>query len=622
MIEAALSYTKRNGNRPALPIFPLRPRGKAPLIGADRGGRGCHDATSDPETVRQWWTQWPDANIGIATGGGIVVLDIDIDHDGGKFGDESLSQLEDEHGLLPDTWEALTGRGGRHIYFQCDDAAVTVGTNIRNGIDFRGAGGYVVAPPSIHENGHRYEWEAGHSPADTPLAPLPEWLHEIMVTGTAKARTAPAEIPEKIRSGERNDQLFKTACSLRAKGLTEKEILGALREMNAERCDPPVKDYELVKLVESAGKYQRGNQTREEKKQPPDVFLSCFKTLDSFEEQEATWLVPGWIPEGQITLMAADGGIGKTTLWCNLIAALSSGGVCLLDPPGYQRAAQTVAFMTTEDSVRKKLHKKLRLAGADMKRIISPDFAADREGVLRDLKFGTIGIEHFVRHFRPALCVFDPVQGFVPPEINMGSRNAMRDCMAPLISLGEETGTTFLVVCHTNKRKGASGRDRIADSADLWDISRSVLMAGYTDEQGIRYLSNEKNNYCQLQESVLFSIDGDGLIHREGTTWKRDREYMADAAAAVSVPKREDCKQFILEELDRAGGRAPVKAIEQAAARAGFKDKTVRDAKDALKNEKRICYKQSFESGSKAWYIERVVLENFVEIQDEMDMPF
>lgn len=68
---------------------------------------------------------------------------------------------------------------------------------------------------------------------------------------------------------------------------------------------------------------------------PPeeDPFLSCFKTLDTFEEEEATWLVPGWIPEGQITLMAADGGIGKTTLWCNLIAAISSGRCCILPRP-------------------------------------------------------------------------------------------------------------------------------------------------------------------------------------------------------------------------------------------------------------------------------------------------
>lgn len=156
-----------------------------------------------------------------------------------------------------------------------------------------------------------------------------------------------------------------------------------------------------------------------------DPFLSCFKALDDFEEQEATWLIPGWVPEGQITLMAADGGIGKTTLWCNMIAAISSGRACVLDPPGHTRQPKKVAFLTTEDSVRKKLKKKLRLAGANTANILTPDFAADKDGLLRGLKFGSQEMERFIKYFRPALCVFDPVQGFVPPDINMGIHDRM-----------------------------------------------------------------------------------------------------------------------------------------------------------------------------------------------------
>ena len=219
-----------------------------------------------------------------------------------------------------------------------------------------------------------------------------------------------------------------------------------------------------------------------------------FKPLSEYQEEEAEWIVPGWIPKGQISLIAADGGIGKTTLWCHIIAALSSGSACILDPPGFTREPMKITFMTTEDSVRKKLCKKLRLAGADMDNIITPDFAMDRTGLLRSLNFGTEEMDRVLRYLKPVLCIFDPVQGFTPPKVNMGSRNEMRDCMAPLISIGEDIGTTALIVCHTNKRKGAYGRDRIADSADLWDISRSVMMAGFTEDQGVRYLSNEKNN--------------------------------------------------------------------------------------------------------------------------------
>ena len=215
--------------------------------------------------------------------------------------------------------------------------------------------------------------------------------------------------------------------------------------------------------------------------------LSLFKPLEDFPEEEAKWLVPGWIPEAQITLIAADGGIGKTTLWYHIIAALSNGTICILDPPGHTREPMRITFLTTEDSVRKKLRKKLRLAGANMRNIITPDFAADKDGLLRKVKFGTPEMDTILRTLHPVLCIFDPVQGFTPPKVNMGSRNEMRDCMAPLVSIGEDINTTALLICHTNKRKGAYSRDRIADSADLWDIARSVMMAGYTVEQGICY---------------------------------------------------------------------------------------------------------------------------------------
>lgn len=330
----------------------------------------------------------------------------------------------------------------------------------------------------------------------------------------------------------------------------------------------------------------------------------CFKPLSQFSEEEATWLIPGWLPEGQITLLAADGGIGKTSLWCHIIAAISSGSRCVLDPPDYTRPPAEVSFLTTEDSVRKKLVRKLRLAGACMDNVYAPDFSSDKSGLLRTLKFGSPVMESFVRESVHKLYVFDPIQSFIPPSLNMGSRNAMRDCLAPLISLGEETGATFLIIAHTNKRKGASGRDRVADSADFWDISRSVLMAGYADEQGVRYLSNEKNNYSRLQETLLFTVDEDGQIVEKGRSWKRDREFQQDALMGISAPKREDCKNWLLAQLEASDGRMPSVELDDAAKAAGFTSKTVRNAKDALKNEGMLLYRQTFTEGRKQWYTE------------------
>ena len=330
--------------------------------------------------------------------------------------------------------------------------------------------------------------------------------------------------------------------------------------------------------------------------------LPGFKTLDQMDEEEATWLIQGWIPSGQITLLAADGGVGKTSLWCSIIAALSSGTSCMLDPPGTVRQPMRILFITTEDSVRKKLKTKLRLAGANQANIITPDFMDGASGSLRALKFGTPQLEAAISQIKPDFAIFDPVQGMVPPDINMGNRNAMRDCMAPLIALGEKYGTTFLVVCHTNKRKGAYGRDRIADSADLWDISRSVLMAGMTEEDGVRYLSNEKNSYANQQKTALFRIDNNGNTQPEGSTWKRDKDFMVSAAMTKTPAVREDCEEFLIQTLTEAGGRMLSRFLEGQARDSLYTQATIKRAKDALKAAEKIRYEATGNRKNTQWY--------------------
>ena len=335
-------------------------------------------------------------------------------------------------------------------------------------------------------------------------------------------------------------------------------------------------------------------------------YSSCFKTLDEFEEQEASWLVKDWLPEGQITLLAADGGVGKTTLWCDIAAAISSGKQCILDKESCIREPGMVLIFTTEDSVSKMLKKKLRLAGANMKNIKALDLSQDPDGkILSALPFGSSELNKVIRAQRPDLCIFDPVQGFLDPLINMGSRNAMRQALAPLIPLGEETGTSFLIICHSNKRKGAAGRDRIADSADLWDIARSVIMMGYTQEQGIRYLSNEKNNYTIPPQTILFGINN-GQIEYKGATDKHDRDYMLEGIKKNdTTPQRDDCRQFIIDTLKACEDNKISSAeLLQAAKDEGYSKGTFQRAKDDMRERGEIISKREggTKRGSGTWY--------------------
>jgi hypothetical protein len=148
-----------------LAVFPCRPRDKRPAT-----ANGLKDATKDLETIRAWWRQEPDFNIGIATGPASNVFVIDIDS---GEAEAELRRLEAENAALPPSIETITARG-RHVYFRWPEKPVRNSTSkIAPGIDVRGDGGYVLAPPSIHPSGRAYAWSVDCAKA---FAAAPEWL--------------------------------------------------------------------------------------------------------------------------------------------------------------------------------------------------------------------------------------------------------------------------------------------------------------------------------------------------------------------------------------------------------------------------------------------------------------
>ena len=143
--------------------------------------------------------------------------------------------------------------------------------------------------------------------------------------------------------------------------------------------------------------------------------------MDSVEEKEPAWLIQDYIPLYQISSLAGDGGSGKTTIWCALAAAVSAGKVPFIldDFPFEPFEPQRVMFFSAEDSFEYTLKRRLRKNGANLSNIYSIDIADDR---FQDVKFNSPFLEQLLDKYRPALCVFDPIQAFVPPDIRMGDR--------------------------------------------------------------------------------------------------------------------------------------------------------------------------------------------------------
>lgn len=250
MMDQAIKYAEMG-----LAVFPVR-QNKAPFT-----PHGCKDAKKDKRAIKNWWSRYPDANIGIATGsisGGIIVIDIDIDEDKGIYGDDSLRNWENENGELPETWRAITGRGGYHIYYRSDEKIKNT-TNLYPGIDIRGEGGYVIAPPSIHLNGNYYRWEI--DPEDTDIHFADQQVMKF-INGAGKQsgiveQKPKFKLPDRIKEGARNDTLYRYGCSLQSKGYTDEEILNRLEDANT-RCDVPLQEDEITTIYNSVVELEKG----------------------------------------------------------------------------------------------------------------------------------------------------------------------------------------------------------------------------------------------------------------------------------------------------------------------------------------------------------------------------
>jgi Bifunctional DNA primase/polymerase, N-terminal/Primase C terminal 1 (PriCT-1) len=227
-----------------LAVFPCQPRGKEPACDA-----GLHAATCDIERINRWWQAVPDLNVGIATGtaSGIFVLDID-----GEGGEASLRRLEQENCPLPPTIEAITGKG-RHCYFRMRGSIRNSAGQIGAGLDIRGDGGYVIAPPSIHPSGRAYSWSVD---AADDFATAPDWLHSLFgpANGYGKAGK-PLEhwhrvLTEPIRNGERNTTLASMAGKLLHAGLKDGFLLyDLIMCVNIARCEQPLSASEVETIV-------------------------------------------------------------------------------------------------------------------------------------------------------------------------------------------------------------------------------------------------------------------------------------------------------------------------------------------------------------------------------------
>ena len=249
LLEQALEYQAKGWS-----VMPLQPRSKRPMLAS---WKHLQEQPADQATIRQWWTEQPDANIAILTGrvSGLVVADFD---NCTRDPEAVLTDLN----IGADIPIAETAKGF-HAYFRHPGGEVRNGVRVgyvgETGIDIRGDGGYVAAPPSVHETGVLYEW---HSQG--PLSLLPEAFRRGALPTAAPITAAGivGEVAELDRllngvgSGERNHAAAKIAGHFLRLCKVESAAWEAVRLWNRQNT-PPLSDYELRATFDSIARRNR-----------------------------------------------------------------------------------------------------------------------------------------------------------------------------------------------------------------------------------------------------------------------------------------------------------------------------------------------------------------------------
>lgn len=613
-LDAALEYHRRGWS-----VIPLRPRDKKPAMAWAR----FQQKQASKAEVATWNRQYPGANLGIVTGAvsGIIVLDVD---DASAW-DNLFFEYD-----VPRTPTAQTGKGW-HLYFAHPGGVVKNFARKLPGLDLRGDGGYVVAPPSVHPNGGAYQWEI--SPDDTTLAPAPDWLLDLIHNNepapapmaplepsgpphayTLYAERALADELAKLASaqnGTRNDTLNRSAFSLgtligagvierayvesslfniaRVLGLGEEETTKTIRSgLDKGIAKPRVLPALEPRTTPAASPIATPTTTQTIQLAPPvagEVARPVGATWADLEQVIApiSWAWPGWLPNGLLTMVAADSGTGKSAL-CLRLAACFIRGEPWPDGTPYDGDTGRVLWCEAEAAQAVNLER-AKEWGLPMNAFQSP-----LANPLDDLH-----LDDPAHRDAMAAWAHQPDIKFVVLDSFSGSHSydetssEARELVKWLAELCRNSGKPIALIHHLRKRGTFdTGEevtlDRVRGGSALVQTARVVWaldIPNPTDKEHKR-LSVIKNNLARFSESIGLRIASTGVAFGNAPAIPH-KETLQDRA-----------EDLLLAILNQGNGRRLASEIIEELEQAGISKHAGYRAKDTLNLV-------SFKDGSR-WY--------------------
>jgi hypothetical protein len=579
--DAAIQYAKMGWH-----IFPLGFKSKMPAISKADGGNGLNDATNDIARIERYWNNHPSCNIGVNVGASnLYVVDVD-----GERGESSLEDLLKEHGPFPDTLIAITGKGF-HYFFKMPEGLSLGNTasSLGPGIDTRGVGGYVVAPPSLHPDGCLYEWkEEGLACAELPKWILDKVQKPVYLPPTYTPSIYSINVHPYVRRvwegvqvtlrsaqhGERNNALNIAAVKMGHWIASNSIDRGRVeQELTLIAQDLGLADLEIQKTMESgieAGmkipayppdnrQFQHENTSQSDARVSEGVI--SIQRGSSFGRKEVKYLWGKRIPIGMLTVLAGPSGIGKSFISLALAANITA-GVPLLDEGTHVDGE--VLFCSYEDEVESTIGPRADGLGVDLDRCHFITGVTTEHG---ERQFGPQDVPRIIDFLKGCpqlkLIVIDPLGSFLGGGVDVNSENEARAVLGTLVKAASETDTAVLMVAHFNK--GSDSPDplhRIAGSQGITALPRSVLAVEWGEDKE-RLVKHLKSSTSAEAPTIGYHFDGK-------FNWTR------------IIREASQCKDWLQRTLRLAGGTMAVDEIYEKARMYGLTDDELDLARDMV----------------------------------------
>ena len=581
---------------------------------------GFHDATTDLDQISAWWTEQPDACIGLATKG---LLAVDVDQPDNPW----LADEPDRARSLAVAPTSITPGGGRHHIFRRPGGKnwkCSVG-KLAPHVDTRTDGGYIVVPPSARPDG-AYRWVEGCE-LDVPPGQLPQppqWLIDELdaLAGGPRLATSPAVsaqggasavVANEIPSGQRNATLARLAGTMRRVGMSQAEISAALNQANLDRCRPMLPLDEVRRIATSVARYEPDQiATAVAEDHFGQLALDApfeFHALTSAELNagnfELEYLIEGLLVKGQPGVIAGPRKCLKTNLSVDLTLSLAAGNPFLGRFPVARPVR--VGLMSGESGAATMQETARRIAVSKGLVLDDCEFARWSFDVPQLANFLHVeALRRYIERHRLEMLILDPTYLMMTTlGDNAGNLFVVGNLLKVLGDLAQQTGCTP-ILCH-HLKKGVADPFEPAELENIaWAGFQEYVRQWFLLNRRVRY-DPDRGGHHELWLSVGGSAGHSGLWglnidegtrqNPAGRYWDatlisagdayQERHEATEAASEAKkqkqVERRSDKhRQAVLQALQQFPDGETTRAIRELA---GVGAKTIQTVLDDLVQE-------------------------------------